>query len=148
MSTPTIHNSLGTAPALEVRVRAHTQAGRFRHGPLRLDDRWSTVDAARPEIRVALWRSVGVQVRVHPNDRAKLEEVGLRWRRSDGVLMDVAKLKELAAEVDEETYSRDVLGIVEPEAIPTAPAIEPAAPAVEPAPPRPGNRKQGARRGA
>lgn len=79
---------------IEIRVRAQTQAGRFHRGPLRLDDRWSAVDLERPEIRDALAAAVGVQVRVHPNDRTKIEAAGFRWR--DGRLVDTAKLDDIA----------------------------------------------------
>ena len=65
------------AVAVDIRVKATTQAGKFREGPLQLGPGWSTVNAARPDVRRALIDHAGVHVRVHPLDTVRLVEAGL-----------------------------------------------------------------------
>jgi hypothetical protein len=81
-------------PPIQIRVRANTQAGRFRSGPLQLGDRWSPVDLARPDVRDGLIAHVGVHVQVHPHDRAAVEAAGFRF---DGDRMVVVGTPNAAA---------------------------------------------------
>lgn len=68
------------AGAVDIRVRATTQAGGFREGPLQLGSGWGTVNLARPDVRKALVEHVGVHVRVHPEDEPKVRAAGLELK--------------------------------------------------------------------
>ncbi len=79
------------AVAVDIRVRATTQAGGFRQGPLQLGPGWGKVNLARPDVRKALVEHVGVHVRVHPEDETRVREAGLEFK--DGRLVKAATRK-------------------------------------------------------
>lgn len=74
-------------PPLAINVRTLGTAEKFCRGPVAVSDRWKPVDARRPDVRRVLVDSVGVHVRIHPHDLAKLPEAGLQLRA--GRLVDV-----------------------------------------------------------
>lgn len=74
-------------PPLAINVRTLGAAEKFSRGPVAVTDRWKPVDVRRPDVRRVLVDSVGVHVRIHPHDLARLPEAGLELRK--GRLVDL-----------------------------------------------------------
>jgi hypothetical protein len=67
---------------------------RFMHGGLEVNDRWSEFPATPTEReRAALRDYHGRFIQVHPDDRDKLRELGLKFEDANAPLVEIPKPK-------------------------------------------------------